>query len=112
MANRQGTAEARAKAQTHYRVRYCLSDRGPAMQPDIAFAILAGIIAAEVLVWALATKAAWRAVKRTILFAGFGVCSILGFLLVASRVQDTRIIAGLFITLCILSLWMAEAFRR
>jgi surfactin synthase thioesterase subunit len=82
------------------------------MHPDIAFAILSAIIAVEVVVWAVATKAAWRAITDTILFVGFSVGAILAFLVIASKVQDTRIIAGLFITLCILSLLMAEAFRR
>ena len=82
------------------------------MHPDLIFAVLTGIVAAEVAVWAVATKAAWRAIRKTILLVGFGVGATLAFLFVAEWVDDTRVLIGLFVALCILGLWIAEGVRR
>jgi hypothetical protein len=82
------------------------------MHADVAFAILLGIVAFEVVVWAFATRAAWRAIRNTIALAGFGVGATLAFLVVATSVQDTRIITGLFLTLCVLSFLVAEKLRQ
>lgn len=76
--------------------------------PYIALAVILGIIAFELFTWAVATNAAWRTIKNTIVFAGFGVGATLIFLIVAARVQDTRVVTGLFITLCVLGFLMLK----
>jgi hypothetical protein len=78
----------------------------------IAAAFMAVYLAVAITIWAVTTKAPWRAIRDTALFGTYGIAAGVAFFVFAAWVQNTVVIATSLIGLCFVSYFVAEALNQ
>lgn len=78
----------------------------------IAIAVTTSIVVIELVIWAMVAKPPWDAIRRTALFAAYGIGATAAFFVFAAWVRNTPASALTLLGLCLVSYFVAEALDQ
>ena len=78
----------------------------------VAIAWLGAILFGLLTIWAVTTKAPWRAIRNTALYMAFGLGATFAYFVLATQIYDPVALMAIFICLCVLSYVVAQVLEQ